>query len=66
VLLGNEIIEEYKIPFQGIIVESEEKPNGSQINQHLKEQYFPEKEDVFYDLITDISEIKIERLENNE
>ncbi|MCL7746805.1 hypothetical protein [Halalkalibacter alkaliphilus] len=59
VQLGEEIIKEYNIPFKGIIVESEEKPSGSQINQYLKEQHFPEKEDVFYDLITDITEINL-------
>ncbi|MFC0557593.1 hypothetical protein [Halalkalibacter alkalisediminis] len=60
VLLGEEIVEEYKIPFKGIIVESEGKPNENEINAYLKEHYFPEKEDVFYELITNISEIQIE------
>jgi hypothetical protein len=59
VLLGEEIVEEYKIPFKGIIVESEEKPSENEINAYLKEHYFPEKEDVFYELITDISEITL-------
>ncbi|WP_227935299.1 hypothetical protein [Alkalihalobacillus deserti] len=59
VLLGKEIVEEYQIPFKGIIVESEEKPNENEINAHLKEHYFPEKEDIFYELITDISEINM-------